>query len=104
MKKELEKNRLDLSDAGVEILGLNLININYSFNAFDMEEQNCNEPSRVNFYGVYGERKDIQSATNIAIECYFINYKHIYWYRYEFEEAVELYNFLKNEKVPNLEK
>ena len=104
MKKELEKNRLDLSDAGVEILGLNLININYSFNKYEMEENNCFEPSRISFYGVYGDRKDRDSATDIAVECYFINYKHTYWYRYEFEEAVELYNFLRNEKILNLEK
>lgn len=100
MKKKLEKNRLDLSDAGIEILGLNLINIDYSFNNYDMGDN----PDRISFYGVYGERKDRNSATNIAVECYFINYKHIYWYRYEFDEAVELYNFLRNEELSNLEK
>jgi hypothetical protein len=103
MKNELQKNRLDLSDAGVEILGLNLININIGFNRCT-EEETCFDPPRITFYGVYGERKDRESATNIAVECYLINYKHSYWYRYNFEEAVELYNFLVNEKIPNLEK
>ena len=94
MKKELEKNRLNLNDAGVEILGLNLININIGYNRCDTEEEYCHEPPRITFYGVYGERKDRQSATNIAVECYLINYGHNYWYRYQFEEAVKLYNFL----------
>jgi len=102
MKKELEKNCLNLSDAGIEILRLNLININIGFNIHDTEEQYCHEPPRVTFYGVYGEKKDRGSATNIAVECYLINYKHNYWYRYQFEEAVKLYNFLINEKLPNL--
>jgi hypothetical protein len=102
MKKELEKNRLNLNDAGVEILGLNLININIGYNRCDIEEEYCHEPPRITFYGVYGDKKDRQSATNVAVECYLINYEHNYWYRYQFEEAVKLYNFLVNEKLPNL--
>jgi len=98
MKKELEKNRLDMSDAGIEILGLKLIVIDYNFNNDEDNE------GRIKLYGICSKEKDNNFDTYPTIVSYLINLNCNYWYRFSFNEALELYNYLIDNKTPNLEK
>ena len=84
-------NHLDLSNNGVDSLGFKLILIYIDYKEDDEE---CKNP--IYLYGIYDKQEttDYRLDGDLKINAYLIRYNFDYWYRDNFYDTIEFYNFL----------
>jgi hypothetical protein len=86
----LNYNHLDLSNDGVNPLGLKLILI---YTDYKDDDEDAKNP--IYLYGIYDKQAttDYRVEGDLTINAYIIGYNLDFWYRDNFHDAIEFYNF-----------